>query len=146
MPAPPSQIQTSSPPDRTWAADPATFTYSVWFIRISDFEIVSDFDIRISDFISFGFQLLDIRISDFEFVSDFDIRISDLSLVWLVVVNDRLPHDFLDRREPIEDRAQAGLAQGAHALLAAGEPQLVRRGAGRDQVAQLVVHDDQLVQ
>ena len=46
---------------------------------------------------------------------------------------------------PSKMAPQARLAQGRHALLAAGVAQLVGRGAAGDHVAELVVDDDQLV-
>src|SRR5271165_2897010 len=57
----------------------------------------------------------------------------------------RFPDDFLDTGLPHVDAQEAGFAQGAHAVLAASVAELVERDLGNDQVAEVVVHDGQLV-
>src|SRR3954464_14934468 len=61
------------------------------------------------------------------------------------VLSDRFADDLFDRRGPREDRAQAGLAQARHAVLAGAGPQVFRRGVGDDQVADFVVDRHQFV-
>src|SRR5262249_44531790 len=61
------------------------------------------------------------------------------------VLKDGFADYFLDGGNAVVDGAQTGLAQADHAVADAGRAQIVGRGAGGDHVAQVVVHEDQLV-
>src|SRR5271157_1435145 len=55
------------------------------------------------------------------------------------------PHDFLDGGQSVADGLEAGFAEGAHAVLATGVAEFIERDLGDDQLAEVVVHDGQLV-
>src|SRR5207247_7097158 len=63
----------------------------------------------------------------------------------LFVFEHRFADDFVDVGDAGVDGAEAALAQGDHAHASAGRPQLVGRGAGGNQVAEFIIHHDQLV-
>src|SRR5271157_4982130 len=55
------------------------------------------------------------------------------------------PNDFLDAGLSQVDGLEAGFAEGAHAVLATGGAEFVERDLGDDQLAEVVVHEGQLV-
>src|SRR5262249_5737200 len=63
----------------------------------------------------------------------------------LGLIENGLADDFLDGSDAVVDGTQAGLAQADHAVTDARRPQFVGRGAVGDQVADVVVDDNQFV-